>query len=248
MKTFRAILLGYGRMGKVLEALAPSYGYAIVGRYDVNSPFDAAQAPDFDLAFDFSHPQAVRPHVQAVAALHKPMVIGTTGWYDRLEEVQQLAREAEIGILYGRNFSVGMQVFFRILQTAARLFNAIAEYDVTVFEVHHRGKVDSPSGTALQLADILRQWIDRKTELLLGIPEGRIRPEQLQVVASRVGAVPGEHTVYFDSEADSIVLTHRARSRKGFAIGALLGGRWIVDKIGCYDFSAVFEDILHLRV
>ncbi len=248
MAQIRAILLGHGRMGKQLEALAPDYGYQIVGWYDIDHPFDPEHSPSFDVAFDFSHPDVVRTHVQQIAALRKPMVIGTTGWYDRLEDVQRLAREAEIGILYGRNFSVGMQVFFRLVRTAARIVNALEAYDVLIAETHHRGKVDSPSGTAQQLADIILQHFDRKTAVFTGNPDGGIAPEQLQVVAARVGAVPGEHSVVFDSEADSILLTHRARSRKGFAIGALLGGRWILDKVGCYDFTNVFEDILQLRV
>lgn len=249
MKLLNAILLGYGKMGKQLEALAERYQYRIVGRYDIDHPFDPQQAPDFDIAFDFSHPAAVFRHVEAVSSLHRPMVIGTTGWYEDFEKVQHLAREAEIGILYGRNFSIGVQAFLRVIQFASRIFDALEQqYDVFIHEIHHRAKADSPSGTALEIAEIILDNIAHKREIVVGNPDGYVKHHQLHLSSSRGGFVPGEHTVFFDSEADTLELRHRARNRSGFAVGALLGGWWIIDKIGCYDFSDVFEEILKIRL
>ncbi|PYS32537.1 MAG: hypothetical protein DMG14_34300 [Acidobacteria bacterium] len=143
------------------------------------------------------------------------------------------------GLLYSANFSLGMNYFFRIVRRAAELMNRATEYDPYVHEIHHRQKVDSPSGTALRLAEILLEAIDRKKEILAKPPEGKIGPEMLHVSSTRAGVVAGTHTIGFDSEADSIELKHVAKTRRGFALGALTAARWLRGRKGIYTMDDV---------
>ncbi|MGH9485636.1 MAG: 4-hydroxy-tetrahydrodipicolinate reductase, partial [Terriglobales bacterium] len=163
--------------------------------------------------------------VERCAAAGIPLVIGTTGWLDQLPQVQTLASNSAAGVIYGANFSVGVQAFYRIV--AAGAASLPAAYDAFVWEVHHRAKKDAPSGTALHLAELLRQG---------GHDPG-------SVASSRAGSIPGTHTVGFDSPDDTLTLTHTARSRRGFAAGALLAAQWILGKRGLHEFSEVMDSL-----
>jgi len=235
-------LVGYGSMGRELERLAPQTGCRVDAVFDTEHPLDT-QAGGFDIAIDFSRPDAVLSTVRMLATLKKNIVLGTTGWAQHKEEIRTLVEEAGIGLVHGSNFSVGVQMFFRIVRAAAKIANAHTDYDAFLHEMHHVRKADSPSGTALTLARILLDELDRKTELLTETSHGKIAPEALHVTSSRGGEIPGTHTVYLDSIADTIELTHRARNRSGFALGALRAAHWIHGKKGMYDFSEVFGEI-----
>lgn len=237
----RVALVGYGTMGHEIERLAAERGAQISATFDLARPI-AANAPiHADVAIEFTHPNAVLGNIKTLVELGCPVVVGTTGWDRHVDEVRQLVAAAQGRVLYGSNFSVGVNLFFRIVRAAAQLLNGFPMYDAALFEAHHNRKADAPSGTAVTLASILLEQLDRKTELCAGNPTGRIDPAALHVSSQRVGAVVGTHTVTFDAEADTIELTHRARNRSGFALGALLAAEWLVGQPpGFYRFEEIF--------
>jgi 4-hydroxy-tetrahydrodipicolinate reductase len=237
----RAALVGYGNMGRALERLAPEENIRIARRYDSVNHIDNDDDPAFDVAIEFTTPGAVLGNIEALAALHRPMVIGTTGWNDRLDDVRRIITEHDGRLVYASNFSIGVNILLRIVEQAARLVDAHSMYDVSVHEIHHVGKADSPSGTALSLARLLLDEVERKKQLLIETSHGRIAPDQLHVTSQRLGGTIGTHTVTFDSAVDTIELIHRARSRDGFALGALTAARWIVAQPpGLYRFEDLF--------
>lgn len=182
-------------------------------------------------------------HVKKAAQFHKPIVIGTSGWYDQMESIREMAQEYNLGIIYAQNFSLGMNLFIRMLTEAAKLMNHVDAYDVALSEIHHRQKVDSPSGTACAIADVLLQNISRKTRVNCNLGEGKLETEELHVSSIRVGAVPGTHTVIFDSDQDTITLTHQAHDRSVWARGALEAGRWIQNKKGFFSINDMMEEL-----
>lgn len=241
----RIALLGYGRMGREIEALTCERGHQVAATFDIDSKLQPdSQTENIDVFIDFTEPRAVLDNVRAVAQLRLPMVIGTTGWSEHLPEVEAICQAAGIGILYASNFSIGMNLFFRMASQAATLFNAFEQYDVFLHEAHHRGKLDSPSGTALSLAQIVLDKVERKRDLLCSNLEGKIAPEQLHVTSTRAGHAPGAHLVAFDSSADTIELRHTARNRSGFAAGALLAAEWLVGRQGCFTMKDLIDDQL----
>lgn len=220
-------IVGYGKMGQMIEQTALARGHRVAARFDVDNNVDGAgltaeNLAGVDAAIEFSTPGAAVTNIKRLMALRVPTVVGTTGWYAQLDEVKQLAAEHEAALVYGANFSIGMNLFFKLAQTAAALFARYDEYDPFLIEQHHKLKKDAPSGTALVIAR------------LLGESYGARAPE---AVAVRAGHIPGTHEVGFDSEADTITLTHTARSRTGFAAGAVLAAEMIIGKQGVYEFS-----------
>lgn len=215
----RVVLLGYGKMGRMIESLAPDTGVEIVAK------IDDAQAPlpeEFDVAIDFTEPSAVLGNVRRIADAGKDLVIGTTGWSEQLESVRMMAQNASIGIVYSANFSVGVNLFFKIVAEAAKSFAQQPDYEAWAYEIHHSAKKDAPSGTLLQLVDAMRD---------AGYANN------VDVSSNRAGKVPGTHTIGFDSAADTITLTHTARNREGFARGALLAAKRVHGKPGLHKFS-----------
>ncbi len=222
-------LLGYGKMGKLLDELAPACGHEVVQRLDIwnNKDGEGITKENFrgvEVAMDFSTPQAALENIPRVAALGVCMVVGTTGWYKHLGKVQKAVEDNAIGLVYGSNYSIGVNIFYRMVQATARLLKEQPEYDPWIHEIHHKMKLDAPSGTALKLRDLLAAEYNAR---------------QICVSSARAGAIPGEHTVGWDSEADTITLTHTARSRKGFALGALRAAEWVRGRRGLYEFSEV---------
>ncbi|MCE2504211.1 MAG: 4-hydroxy-tetrahydrodipicolinate reductase [Chlorobi bacterium] len=243
----RVALIGAsGRMGREIEGLAAGQGVEILLRYDAqNPPPGRLTDVSIDVAIDFTLPDVVLGNIERVLDWGVPMVVGTTGWLDALPDVKQLIEATGGRLIWASNFSVGVQTFFRIVHRAAELINEIPGYDVALHEEHHIRKADSPSGTARSLAEILLSQIDRKRQTLVETLHDRIDPAALHVTSRRVGATPGTHIITIDSEADTIELAHRARNRSGFALGALVAARWIVQaEPGLYCFDEVFEDIL----
>jgi len=224
-------LLGNGKMGQAVAALAPQRGFAIHLVLDENSNRDyagitAANFKGVDVCVDFTTPEAATENIRRVAALGCNMVVGTTGWYDRLEEVREAVRKAGVGVVYGANFSVGIQLFYRAARVVAEIFAHYPGYQPYITEAHHQFKKDAPSGTALELK--------RRVAAALA-------PRETPVSSIRAGFIPGTHELGFDSEADTVILRHTARSRQGFAEGALYAARWVADKKGMFDFADILE-------
>lgn len=220
-------LLGYGKMGKLVESEALSQGHQIVariGRSEANGALELA-----DIGIDFSHADCVVEHAEAAARLGKNLVIGTTGWEDQLQAIKDLAAHYAVGILYAPNFSIGAYLFQKVVEEAAKLMNFFPFYDAAGYEMHHRHKVDAPSGTAKLLAQILTKN--------LGLPA------PLVFSSMRCGEMPGTHSVIFDSAADTLTLTHQARNRAGFASGALEAAKWLHEKEGFYTIDQMINCI-----
>jgi 4-hydroxy-tetrahydrodipicolinate reductase len=233
----RIALIGYGKMGKEIESAALAAGDTIVEKFDIDRPADVASLSDADVCIEFSTPETVVGNIQLALKAQKDIVVGTTGWYDRLPELKKLAVHS--GLLYSANFSVGVNMYFRIVAAASELMRNAQDYDAYIHELHHRQKADSPSGTALRLADIVLKRIDRKKSIATQRMDGKIAPDALHVTSTRVGTFAGTHTVGFDSEADLIEITHTARSRKGFALGALRAAHWLHGRKGVYTMDDV---------
>lgn len=235
-------LVGRGRMGLEVERLARVAGHQIALSVDMPENADGAALTPQALAgveavIDFSQPEAVMPNIRRAAEAKVPMVVGTTGWYDGLAEARRLIEEHGSALVFGANFSIGANLFLKTADYAARLFNQFSEYDPYVAEQHHREKVDAPSGTALRLAELLLERTERKTRIQAGNPAGKIAPEALHVASVRAGAAHGRHAVGFDSATDVVELVHTARSREGFARGALFAAEWVRGKKGVFEFS-----------
>jgi 4-hydroxy-tetrahydrodipicolinate reductase len=219
MPEHRLAICGYGKMGKLVEHLAPEYGFTVVCVADENE--SRGDMHGLDVAVDFSAPAAVPANVEKFASLGANMVIGTTGWLDRLEQVKQIAAVHDVGLIWSPNFSIGVSVFKRLVAEAARLLANQPEYGAWGWEIHHVTKKDCPSGTLLKLVEIMREAGYERS---------------IDVCGSRAGAHPGTHEIGFDSHADTITLRHTARNREGFARGALHAAKWIIGRKGVHEF------------
>jgi len=229
---------GRGGMGRVVQDRARRDGWEIgVVVTSADAGLDAAAlAPklrDHDAAIDFSRAAAVLRNATACARAGVPLVEGTTGWQDREAEVRRVVEQAGGAMIYGANFSLGVNLFYRIVRSAGALFAGLEAYSAVIDETHHVRKQDAPSGTALKLRDILRE----------ALGGGRDVP----VTSTREGDIPGIHRVTLESNADRILLVHEARSREGFAAGALLAARWIAGRRGVYLFADVLDELLTLE-
>ena len=243
-------LIGYGKMGREVEQMALSKGHSIVARCDpaLSRAGEALVEPGnveaADVCIEFTSPPAVLENIRKIAQLKKPLVIGTTGWYEHLAEAQTLVAANGSGLVYAPNFSLGVNLFYRLVETAAELFNHFEDYDVFGSEIHHRQKVDSPSGTARKLSEIVLEKFTQKKSVISEPLNRAIRRDEFHLVSARSGHFPGIHSLTFDSAADTIELTHTVRSRSGFALGALLAAQWILSRQGFYSFEQVLRDVL----
>jgi 4-hydroxy-tetrahydrodipicolinate reductase len=226
-------IIGDGAMGQLVAKLAVEQGQDIAATLTSReSNLDvaelAARVRGSDVAIDFSVAAAVPKNVEVCARAGVPLVEGTTGWHASVGEVCRIVNEANAALIYGANFSVGVQIFYRVAARAGEMLRDLESYDGFIEEAHHKRKRDAPSGTAIHLREIIRQALGR----------------ELPIASTRAGDIPGTHRLGFDSAADQITLTHTARSRGGFAAGALLAAHWIVGRKGVYEFSEVFEEIV----
>jgi 4-hydroxy-tetrahydrodipicolinate reductase len=242
-------LLGYGKMGKEVEAAAREMGHSVAGKFHGDrmiSP-DTLRESGADVVIDFTQPSAVLTNVRVCAKAGIPIVIGTTGWDTEREKVKAMVAESGIGCIAGANFSVGVNLFLEIVRNAARLISA-ANYDVYITEAHHRTKKDFPSGTALRLSEAVLAGMKSKSRVASGLKQGEgVAADTLVVSSVRAGVITGTHTVGFDSEEDSIELTHTAKSRKGFATGSIRAAEWILKRKGYFTFEEHIADILEMR-
>jgi 4-hydroxy-tetrahydrodipicolinate reductase len=233
----RIALVGTGKMGREIEVAARDRGGTVIRRFDSKNPITAKAIADVDVCIDFSSAAAVPGNVGAALEAGKDIVIGTTGWQDHLEEIRpQVIRS---GLLYSANFSLGMNVFMRIVARAAVLMQNQPDYDPFIHELHHRQKADAPSGTALRLAELLIAGIERKRKIVANGFSGKIESDGLHVTSPRAGFITGTHLVGFDSEADAIELRHTAKNRRGFALGALTAAHWLRGRRGVFTMDDV---------
>jgi 4-hydroxy-tetrahydrodipicolinate reductase len=222
-------IVGYGKMGRMIDRLATDRGIAITTKLDEfnNANFEGINAANFanvDVAIDFSVPSTVVGNIERIAAYGVNLVVGTTGWQEHISHVKSVVERHGIGLVWSPNYSVGVNAFFRIVNAAAKLVANDADYEAWAWEIHHSAKKDAPSGTLIKLVEEMRA-------------AGYERP--VDVASSRAGAIPGTHEIGFDSAADTITLRHTARSREGFALGAIKAAEWVVGKKGFYEFGDV---------
>lgn len=241
-------LFGYGRMGKIARAVCAERGHETIACDPQAPDADHREATaqilrDVDCCIDFSHPAAVMSNIKLASDCGKNLVVGTTGWYDNLPAAKTLVTASGIGFLYGANFSIGVNLFFRIAAEAAALFDRAGGYDVCGVEYHHRKKADSPSGTALSLAKILLEHTRRKEKAVFDIVNRPIEEQELHFASVRCGSIPGTHEVLFDSDADTVSLRHTVRNRQGLALGAVKAAEWLQGKTGFFTVEDMMADV-----
>jgi 4-hydroxy-tetrahydrodipicolinate reductase len=215
-------IVGYGKMGKLVEQLAPEYGFSIHSCVDLNDSLTKAKGAD--VAIEFSTPDAALANIEGLAALGVPSVIGTTGWLEHMDRVRATVEQHNTALVWAANFSVGVNVFLRVVNEAARLLANEDAYGAWAWEIHHDAKKDAPSGTLLALVREMQSGGYTRT---------------IDQASNRAGKLPGTHEIGFDSAADTITLRHTARSREGFARGALKAAQWIQGKRGVFEFKDV---------
>ncbi|MBL4625502.1 MAG: 4-hydroxy-tetrahydrodipicolinate reductase [Flavobacteriales bacterium] len=228
-------LLGYGKMGKAIEEIALKRGHSIVLK--ANHSVEERLVSSADVAIDFSAPETVVDNIQKCFTVNVPVVVGTTGWYERFNEVDRLCEIGDHSLFHATNFSIGVNIFFEVNKTLAKLMNSQTDYEIEMKEIHHTQKLDSPSGTAITLADGIIDNIDRK----LGWNEGSPIEDSVLVQSYREGDVPGTHIISYENEIDKIEIKHEAKGRIGFATGAVLAAEWLQNKKGIYTMKDLLK-------
>lgn len=222
------ILLGYGKMGKIIERVATERGHHISARIDIDnaSEFDLAKG---DVAIEFSHPDAAFENVKKSIEKNIPIVCGTTGWLSRKGEIETLCKNRNGAFFYASNYSLGVNIFFKLNEYLAKMMNNFPAYEIGMDEVHHTEKKDAPSGTAITLAEGVLNHVDRKK---VWVNTRTDKPEDIFIESFRIDQVPGTHVVKYESLIDDIEIKHIAHSREGFALGAVMVAEWLRDKKG----------------
>ena len=229
-------LLGYGRMGKEIEKIAISRGHEIVIRKDVDDEIDITLA---DVAIDFSVPTSAFNNISNCLNNNVPVISGTTGWLDNYKDAVALCEEKNGAFIYASNYSLGVNIFFELNKQLAKMMKTVEGYNISMEEIHHTLKLDAPSGTAITLAEgIIENSSKNNWEL-----GEKASEENIPIVAKRIPDVPGTHTVWYESEVDTIEIKHTAHNRKGFALGAVIAAEWIADKTGVFSM----KDVLNIR-
>jgi 4-hydroxy-tetrahydrodipicolinate reductase len=234
----KIVLIGYGKMGKTIERVALHRGHEIAGRMDVGDSLADFTQP-VDAAIEFTQAEAAVANIKLCIDKKIPVVSGTTGWITQKPEVDRYCLENNGTYIWSSNYSLGVNLFFKLNEYLARLMDRYAQYDVTIDETHHTQKKDAPSGTAITLAQGVLKNLKRKKEWVLGATG---RADQLVINAFRVDPTPGTHTIHYQSAEDAIQITHTAHSREGFALGAVLAAEWVKDKKGVFSM----DDFLQL--
>jgi 4-hydroxy-tetrahydrodipicolinate reductase len=237
-------LVGYGKMGKAIEEIALERGHAVLFKSNSVFPLNEKDIDSVDVIIEFTKPDLAIHHINMVIANNKPIVVGTTGWNNQLQEVEDIVSNNQGSLLYASNFSIGVNLFFELNEKLAKLMSHRNQYIASIDEIHHTQKVDAPSGTAITLANGILENND--TYYSWVCEEGRMPHTtngQLGVVAHRIPDVPGTHTVTYNSDIDAISITHQAHNRKGFALGAVLAAEWLANKKGIYTIKDMLKDI-----
>ncbi len=229
-------LLGYGKMGKTIERLATERGHSIT--HKITTDIEHTDLSDADVAIDFSVPTAAFNNIKSCIDNQLPVISGTTGWLENYESAVELCKSKNAAFLYASNFSVGVNLFFDLNEKLAKMMDNFQNYSVAIEEVHHLQKLDAPSGTAISLA---QQIIANSKKV--GWKLDKAEENEIPIVAKREENVPGTHTVFYNSEIDSIEIKHTAHSREGFALGAIIAAEWILDKKGVFSMRDVLQDL-----
>ncbi len=236
-------LIGYGNMGQELDHLISQkkdHQIVSVSFRNIQDKLDLNGIKKADVAIDFTSPAIVMDNIQKVASIGVHVVIGTTGWYEKLPDVEKIVKQTNIGLIYGKNFSVGANIFFQVVGFASKLFARYGNYDVAGFEMHHSGKKDSPSGTAKKLASVIIENFPKKKTLQTDRLDREIKEDELHFASLRTGRNFGHHEVLFDSQADEVKLIHTAHTRQGFAQGAMFAASYIKKRKGIFAFEDLF--------
>jgi 4-hydroxy-tetrahydrodipicolinate reductase len=233
-------LIGYGKMGKIIERLAISRGHEIVSIYNSQKPFNGNEECTADVAIEFTRPDTVVEHIKTAIGQKLPIVVGTTAWSKSQEEIFELVSQTQGSLLYASNFSVGINIFQQLTEKLAQLIESQAQYTLRIEETHHLQKLDAPSGTAVTLAEGIIANNTNYNEWQLG---NKVLSNQISIVAHREPDVPGTHEVFATSTIDTITLSHEAHSREGFALGAILAAEFLLGKQGVFTM----KDVLNLK-
>ena len=237
MKALKIALIGYGKMGKAIDELALERGHTITCRITEENIIDmnSETFTKSDVAIEFTAPGSAVANIKKCFNVNLPVVVGTTGWYDRFDEVSKICKQQKQSLFYASNFSIGVNILFEINKKLAQLMNGRKEYDVLISEVHHLAKIDKPSGTAISLAEQIIGLLDKKKNWVLDKSNASVN--EINIESSREENVIGKHTVSYHSDIDELIIQHNAFSRKGFAEGALLAAEFIVNKKGVFTMN-----------
>jgi 4-hydroxy-tetrahydrodipicolinate reductase len=236
--TMRIALIGYGKMGKAIEAIALQRNHEIVLRIDVNNPgdFTKENLSKADVAIEFTSPHSAFENVQQMISWGTPVVCGSTGWTERLDEINKLCKEKNGSFLYASNYSIGVNIFFELNKKLASLMAPHSDYSISMEEIHHTQKRDAPSGTAITLAEQVieqvpskKRWVNNESN----------KPEELSIISKRIDPAPGTHSIKYSSDIDDIEIIHTAHNRTGFATGAVVAAEFIKDKKGIFSMKEV---------
>lgn len=225
-------LVGYGKMGKIIDEISQSRGHEVVARLRETPTIENLNNPD--VVIEFSNPEVAFQNIKTCLENKIPVICGTTGWLDKKPEIEKIALENDTAFLYGSNFSLGVNLFFALNENLAKMMNKFSEYNCQLEEIHHIHKLDAPSGTAISLAEGI---IDNSNFEAWKLDE--TKEKELGIFAIRENEVPGTHSVFYRSEVDEIEIKHTAYNRNGFALGAVIAAEWIVDKKGVFAMKDV---------
>ena len=229
-------IVGYGKMGKVIEKIAVDKGLNVISTIDPNAEdaqfkeINKESLKDVDVCIEFTAPSVALENIRKIAELGKSVVVGTTAWYDKLDEAKQIVKDNKIGLIYSPNFSIGVNVFFSVVKNASKIMNNLKDYGIYMKEIHHVHKKDAPSGTGKKIRNIVEEEIERFSDT--------------PIESVREGEVPGTHTVHFESDVDIIKLEHEAKSRQGFASGSVVAAEWLKDKKGFFSIEDLMKDLI----
>lgn len=244
----KIVLFGYGKMGQIIEKFAQKRGHEIhlIVNSENRNLITVDELVGADVAIDFGIPQAAMSNMELCLQANLPIVMGTTGWYEHLDTIKEKCLSMDGSILYGSNFSIGVNIFFHINKMLAKAIQPYKAYDVQVEEIHHIHKLDAPSGTAITIAEGILNNSDTKTSWVnsvVGDGEEEVIPkgDQLLIESHRIEEVPGTHTVVYSSEVDQIEFKHTAHSRDGFALGSVIAAEWLFGKQGFYQVTEMFD-------
>ena len=233
-------LIGYGKMGQLIEQLAIEKGHNVVAKvHSKSTDADWESVKNADVAIEFTQPEAAVNNIKKCFSLHIPVVVGTTGWYQHLDEIKHLQSASQSALLTASNFSIGVNVFFKINQLLAHIMDPINGYDVSLQEIHHIHKKDAPSGTAITLAEGILKSYSKKQQWKL--KEASNSEHDLPIEALRIDNVPGTHAITYSSAIDSIEIKHTAHNREGFALGAVIAAEWLAGKQGVFTMKDVLN-------
>jgi 4-hydroxy-tetrahydrodipicolinate reductase len=235
-------LVGYGKMGKMIESLINPDEFNLAGKYDIANPIKEHMADKIDVAIEFTTPATVIDNIEFLSSKGINIVCGTTGWYDKAGEVRKIIENNGTGFIYASNFSVGVNLFFQIAKYSAAMIDKYKQYNLIVEETHHTQKLDKPSGTAIRIAEYLIDNSTGKDKIVSD--KSNPADNELNIISKRIENVVGIHRIIYESPADTITLEHNAKSRLGFAEGALIAAKYIHGKKGFYKFEDIFTNLI----